>query len=466
MDSGGTKRRLTRRDLLAILGGAGVAMTSGCGSGGNGGDDAAVAGSLPERLPPQSETPHYESLLSLAARIEARQVSPVAITRHLLERIERLEPSLHAYATVMAATALESAKRAEAEIAAGSYRGPLHGVPVAVKDLCYTKGVPTMGGMAIYRDFVPDFDATVVKRLDQAGAILLGKLNLTEGAMVGYHPDFEVPRSPWDPDLWPGASSSGSGVATAAGLCFGSLGTDTGGSIRYPSQTAGIVGLKPTYGRVSRHGVLPLAPSMDHVGPMTRRVADAAAMLQVIGGPDPNDPTTLDVPVPDLFTTLDAGVKGLRIGYDATFSTEGVDPRLVTAIENALGQLAASPCRRAVRRSAMPGSCWRLPRRWKPTPVTIRSGQTTSGPSSGISWPPANHSRTSRSAPRRDCGRTTAPGWSSSWLPSMRSPCPPAMSQSRFLRRPSAAMRVTSNPCSPTPSSISPYRPTSPGRRR
>jgi len=326
---------LTRRQVLTLIGGVGVAAaTGGCGDGA-GPEPAATT-------PPSPSGPlHYESLLSLAARIQAREISPVALTQATLGRIGDLEPSLRAYATVMQVAALEAAERAETEIAAGNYRGPLHGVPLAVKDLCYTEAVPTMGGMAIYRNFVPDHDATVVARLKAAGAVLVGKLNLTEGAMAGYHPDFEVPQNPWNPELWPGVSSSGSGVATAAGLCFGSLGSDTGGSIRFPCQANGIVGLKPTYGRVSRYGVIPLAESLDHVGPMTRRVADAAAMLEVIGGPDANDPTTLDEPVPDLFAAIDAGVKGLRIGYDEAFATEGVDPGLAAAIQNALGQLAA-----------------------------------------------------------------------------------------------------------------------------
>lgn len=327
--------RLTRRQVLTLIGGAGVAAaTGGCGDGGG---PEPAAGMLPAPTGPL----HYESLLSLAARIEAGEVSPLALTQATLGRIEDLEPDLRAYATVMQVAALEAAERAEAEITTGNYRGPLHGIPLAVKDLCYTKAVPTMGGMAVYRDFVPDYDATVVARLKAAGAVLVGKLNLTEGAMAGYNPSFDVPKNPWGTELWAGASSSGSGVATAAGLCFGSIGTDTGGSIRFPSMANGIVGLKPTYGRVSRYGVIPLAESLDHVGPMTRRVADAAAMLQAIGGPDPNDPTTLQEPVPDLFSAIDAGVKGLRIGYDPAFASEGVDPRLVTAIENALGQLAA-----------------------------------------------------------------------------------------------------------------------------
>jgi len=190
--------------------------------------------------------------------------------------------------------------------------------------------------MAAYRDFVPDFDATVVRRLEAAGAVLLGKLNLTEGAMAGYHPDFDIPLNPWGEQLWSGASSSGSGVATAAGLCFGSLGSDTGGSIRFPSMANGIVGLKPTYGRVSRHGVLPLAETMDHIGPMTRRTADAAIMLQAMAGYDGNDPTSLQEALPDLLEGLEAGIEGWRIGFDPNFSETGTDVGLVEAVQTAL----------------------------------------------------------------------------------------------------------------------------------
>ena len=173
-----------------------------------------------------------------------------------------------------------------------------------------------MGGTKALVDHVPTFDATVVTRLHAAGAILLGKLNLTEGAMGGYHPDFAIPVNPWHAERYAGASSSGSGVATAAGLCFGSLGSDTGGSIRFPAAACGIVGLKPTWGRVSRYGVLALAESLDHVGPMTRTTLDAAIMLQAIAGPDPHDPTSLLEPVPDLVTGIASGVTGLRLGFD------------------------------------------------------------------------------------------------------------------------------------------------------
>jgi len=236
---------------------------------------------------------------------------------------------------------MAAARAAEREIQAGRYRGPLHGVPVAVKDLCYTKAAPTRGGLAVLRDFTPEFDATVVSKLEAAGAVLLGKLNLTEGAMVGYHRDFEIPVNPWGERLWSGVSSSGSGVATAAGLCFASLGTDTGGSIRFPSMANGIVGLKPTYGRVSRYGVLPLAESLDHVGPMARSVADAAIVLEAIAGRDGNDPTSLDVGVPRMLDEGRRGLEGLRIGFDRSYALAGVDPGLGSAIEAAAAELTS-----------------------------------------------------------------------------------------------------------------------------
>jgi amidase len=286
--------------------------------------------------PPLPDEFQYLGLLEAARLIETRALSPVTLTEAMLSRIKTVDARLNSYVTVTAERAHAAALRAEREVSDGRYRGPLHGIPVAVKDLCYTKGVPTMGGMAAYRNFVPEFDATVVKRLEDAGAILLGKLNLTEGAMAGYHPEFEIPVNPWNERLWAGASSSGSGVATAAGLCFGSLGSDTGGSIRFPSMANGIVGLKPTYGRVSRHGVLPLGESLDHVGPMTRRVADAAVMLQAIAGHDENDPTSLREMVPDMLDGIDGGIEGMRLAYDPGFAAETTDTGLIAAIEEAL----------------------------------------------------------------------------------------------------------------------------------
>ena len=279
------------------------------------------------------DTPlHYQTIAEVGARLQSRELSPVELTQAILGRIEALDGDLKSYATVMADSALASARTAEQEIAAGNYRGGLHGVPIAVKDLCFTSGVATMGGAQVLRDFVPDFDGTVVQKLNAAGAVILGKLNLTEGAMAGYNPEFQIPVNPWGADRWSGASSSGSGVATAAGLCYGSLGSDTGGSIRFPAAACGIVGIKPTWGRVSRYGVLALAESLDHIGPMTRSSSDAGVMLQAIAGHDPNDPTSLTAPVPDMLEGLERGVRGVRIGVDERYIGDTVDPELAAAV--------------------------------------------------------------------------------------------------------------------------------------
>ena len=286
-----------------------------------------------------SEPLHFLSLQTLASRIATRALSPVEVTRHMLDRIARLDGHLKSYATVTAEQAFADARAAEGEIRAGRYRGPLHGVPIAVKDLCYTKGVRTMGGTPVRRDLVPGFDATVVSRLREAGAVMLGKLNLSEGAAAGYNPALDVPLNPWNPERWPGMSSSGSGVAVAAGLCFAAIGTDTGGSIRMPSSANGVVGLKPTYGRVSRYGVLAMAESLDHVGPMARRVADAALMLDAIAGRDPKDPTSLDVPAPGAFQRIHTGLKGVRLGIDRDYALKGIDSGQAKAIESAVDVL-------------------------------------------------------------------------------------------------------------------------------
>jgi amidase len=284
---------------------------------------------------------HFQTISHIAELIRSGTVSPVDVTEAMLARIEQLDGRLKSYVTVMADQALSLAKQAEAEIASGSYRGPMHGIPVAVKDLCFTKGVATKGGSQALADHVPDFDGTVVARLKKAGAVLLGKLNMTEGAMGGYHPRFDVPVNPWHAERWAGASSSGSGVATAAGLCFGSLGSDTGGSIRFPAAACGTVGLKPTWGRVSRYGVLPLAESLDHVGPLTRSVADAGIMLEAIAGWDVHDPTTLPEDVPNMLEGIGRGVKGIRIGFDEHYATYDVDAELAEAIVAAVKSLEA-----------------------------------------------------------------------------------------------------------------------------
>ena len=287
------------------------------------------------------ETPlHFRTITEIAEHIAAKQLSPVDVTTAILERIEQLDGQLKSYATVMREHAMALAQKAEREINAGMYRGPLHGVPIAVKDLCFTKGVRTMGAAKVMADHVPTFDGTVIAKLESAGAILLGKLNLTEGAMGGYNPEFDIPKNPWNPDRWTGSSSSGSGVATAAGLCFGSLGSDTGGSIRFPSASCGIVGIKPTWGRVSRYGVLALAESMDHVGPMTRSVADAGIMLEAIAGFDVNDPTSLPSPVPSMLEGIGQDLRGVRIGFDENYATHDIDVELAEAVRIGVGTLA------------------------------------------------------------------------------------------------------------------------------
>lgn len=268
---------------------------------------------------------HYLELLEIGRQIQSRERSSVEVTQGMLARIAAVDPKLLSYVTVMADSALADATRADAEIAAGRARGPLHGVPLAVKDLLWTAGVLTTHGMPLHRDFRPTEDATVVRRLREAGAVILGKLQQTEGAYADHHPDVPAPRNPWGSHLWSGVSSSGSGVATAAGLCFGALGTDTGGSIRFPSAANGVTGLKPTWGRVSRYGALELAGSLDHIGPLARSAADAAAILGAIAGPDPLDPTAAQVPVPDYLATMTRGLRGLRVGLDRAWAVDLTD---------------------------------------------------------------------------------------------------------------------------------------------
>jgi amidase len=283
----------------------------------------------------------FLTLLEVSQRIQSRALSPVEVTKAELDRIAALDPKLKSYATVMADSAMAQAKQAEAEIGRGEVKGPLHGVPIAVKDLCWTTNAPTAAGMTIYKDYMPPEDATVVKRLSDAGAIILGKLQLTESAYADHHPNVTPPRNPWNADAWPGASSSGSGVATAAGLCYGSLGSDTGGSIRFPSAANGVTGLKPTWGRVSRYGVFELAASLDHVGPMARSAADCGAILGIIAGEDPKDTTTLPGGPSDYLAGLKDGIRGLRIGYDPVWAETAVDEQTVAVVRAARETLAS-----------------------------------------------------------------------------------------------------------------------------
>jgi amidase len=280
---------------------------------------------------------HYLSLDEVARRLKARTLSSVELTESMLDRIGTVDPRLKSYATVTADRALADAARLDAEAASGTLRGPLHGVPIAVKDLCNTEGVATAAGMAIHRANVPSRDATVVALLKQAGAVILGKLQMTEGAYGAHHPNIPAPLNPWNAAYWTGSSSSGSGAATAAGLCFASLGSDTGGSIRFPSTMNGLSGLKPTWGRVSRAGVFPLAESLDHVGPMTRSALDAAIVLGVIAGADADDPTSVGRPVPDYAASIDQGVRGRRIGFATNM--QGLDEDARRALDGAVDVL-------------------------------------------------------------------------------------------------------------------------------
>ncbi|MFP6780391.1 MAG: amidase [Gammaproteobacteria bacterium] len=284
----------------------------------------------------------YRGLVEIGKKIAEQKVSSVEVTETLLTRIDNLDPKLKSYVSVLNADAIKDARRADREIAKGKSRGPIHGVPVAVKDLCNMKGHVTTAGMPINGRNVSDHDATVVRNLRAAGAVILGKLHLTEGALAQHHPEITPPINPWAGNRWSGASSSGTGVSVAAGLAFGALGSDTGGSIRFPASCNGLVGLKPTYSRVSRYGVFALSETLDHIGPLTRSVEDAAAMLEAIAGRDANDPTSSSLDVPDYLATLNKGVRGLKIGIDRQTDLAGVDNEVKCSIERALRALKAA----------------------------------------------------------------------------------------------------------------------------
>jgi aspartyl-tRNA(Asn)/glutamyl-tRNA(Gln) amidotransferase subunit A len=263
----------------------------------------------------------YLTMREASHLLKSGQLSPVELTRAFLSRIEQLDGTLQSYITVLSDRALAEARRAEAEILRGDYRGPLHGIPIALKDLYDTAGVRTTASSRVMANRVPSEDATTTARLAAAGSILLGKLAMHEFALGGPDPTcgFPLARNPWNLAHIPGGSSSGSGAAVAAGLCMGSLGSCTGGSIRGPAAYCSIVGLKATYGRVSRYGVVPLSWTLDHCGPMTWTVEDTAIMLQAIAGYDPKDPTSSHAPVPDYSAALIDDIKGLTIGVPRHF---------------------------------------------------------------------------------------------------------------------------------------------------
>lgn len=272
-----------------------------------------------------SDALHALEISDLARLLQRREVSPVEVTRHMLERIEQLDPQLHAYALVTPEHAMRQAHMAEERMVRRQYLGPLHGVPIAMKDLCYTHSIATSAGMPLHRDFVPAYDGTAASRLAAAGAVLLGKLQLTEGAFTEHHPDIDVPVNPWRDDTWSGASSTGSGVALAADLCFGATGSDTGGSIRFPCAANGVTGIKPTWGRVSVYGAFELAASLDHLGPMARSATDCGILLQELAGSDEHDPRCSLAAVPDYLAGDIHDLSDFRIGIDAQFNTTDVD---------------------------------------------------------------------------------------------------------------------------------------------
>jgi aspartyl-tRNA(Asn)/glutamyl-tRNA(Gln) amidotransferase subunit A len=270
--------------------------------------------------------------------LKARELSAVELTQNYLERIAQLNPGLNAYITVSQERALDDARQADAEIAAGKLRGPLHGIPIALKDLYDTAGIRTTGGSLILADNIPQHDCTAAQKLRAAGTILLGKLNTHEFAygVTTNNPHTGPTRNPWNREHIPAGSSGGSGAAIAAGLATATLGTDTGGSIRMPASACGVVGLKPTYGRVSKAGVIPLSYLFDHVGPITRSVADAALMLGAIAGYDPADPTTVRTGVPDYTQGLQSSLQGLKVGVPRDYFFSHLEDEVAAAVEQSL----------------------------------------------------------------------------------------------------------------------------------
>jgi aspartyl-tRNA(Asn)/glutamyl-tRNA(Gln) amidotransferase subunit A len=276
------------------------------------------------------------SLRAVARRLRSKEVSPVEVTEACLDRIQAVEDKLTAFVLLTADAALKAARQAEREIAAGQWKGELHGVPVALKDLYDIKGLPTTSSSKVRANYVAPDDSACTTRLQQAGAVIVGKTHTHEFA---YGISTPTTRNPWNIEHMPGGSSGGSAAVLAARGCYMGMGSDTGGSIRIPASVCGTVGLKPTYGRVSRYGVTSLSWSLDHVGPLTRTVADAAVCLKALAGHDPRDPGSADEPVPDYTAALDKGVKGLRLGVPVNYYFDRVDPELEALVRAAIDRL-------------------------------------------------------------------------------------------------------------------------------
>jgi aspartyl-tRNA(Asn)/glutamyl-tRNA(Gln) amidotransferase subunit A len=280
----------------------------------------------------------FSTIHELSDQIRTHEVSPVEVTEQLLKRIELLNPKLNAFVTLTAELAMAEARQAEKDIMNGEYKGPLHGIPIVHKDLYYTKNIRTTASSKILKDFVPDYDATTVAKLHEAGTILLGKVQTHEFASgaTTQSPHFGPCKNPWNLDRVPGGSSGGSGAAVAAGLAYMGTGSDTGGSIRIPAACCGIVGMKPTYGRVSRYGIFPMAWSLDHAGPLTRSVKDAALCLEAMAGFDPKDESTVDIPVPRYIDSLLPTLKGIKIGIPTSYYYEDLEPEVEAALHAAI----------------------------------------------------------------------------------------------------------------------------------
>jgi aspartyl-tRNA(Asn)/glutamyl-tRNA(Gln) amidotransferase subunit A len=277
-------------------------------------------------------------IAAIASRILDGSFSPVGLTEMMLSRIDRIDPQLLSYVTVLKDAALKSAENAAKERAVGKYRGPLHGVPIAIKDIYDTKGVRTTACSKVRENYIPDEDCTVVRKFREAGAIILGKVTTHEFAF-GF--DSHPTKNAWKLDHIPSGSSGGSGAAIAAGLCYAATGSDTGGSIRAPAAANGIAGIKPTYGRVSKAGVAVLSWSLDHAGPMARTVRDLAILLNIMAGQDPLDPHTKDVPVPDYTAALTGDIRGMRLGIPRNYFTEDVQPEIADAVAKAIKRMEA-----------------------------------------------------------------------------------------------------------------------------
>jgi aspartyl-tRNA(Asn)/glutamyl-tRNA(Gln) amidotransferase subunit A len=277
----------------------------------------------------------------LAPLLQKKEISPVELFNEAIERIHKLQPKLNSFITITEVEGRKDATDAESEIRKGQYRGPLHGIPISIKDLFATRGVRTTAGSKVLAQWIPDHDATAVARLRQAGMVLVGKTHMHEFAygVTNDSPHYGPARNPWDATRVPGGSSGGSAAAVASSQCSASLGSDTGGSIRIPSAACGVVGLKPTYGRVSRCGAIPLAWSLDHVGPLTKSVEDAAIMLAAIAGPDPMDPSSSSRPSPDYRKEMQGDIRGLGMGIPRQYFFDHVDREIQKLVRAAIGQL-------------------------------------------------------------------------------------------------------------------------------